>query len=219
MITLAKTCVVLDLDDTLYSERDYQQSGYQSIIDLCRSLFAQDVSAIVSSTQKKNGDVLHAICNSLCLPDSVKQSFLWHYRLHKPDIQLCETVESTLKWVTHNAKSIAIITDGREISQKQKLLALGLQHIPAFISESWGETKPGLKRFKHIEDVFPANRYVYIGDNIKKDFITPNYLGWLTVGIKDAGSHIHKQDLSISSDYHPQYWVDSFFEIRQALIG
>ena len=61
---------------------------------------------------------------------------------------------------------------------------------------------------------FPsADQYIYIGDNPKKDFITPNRLGWTTIGILDSGQNIHSQDVCIGNEYLPQRWVKSFTDI------
>ena len=40
--------------------------------------------------------------------------------------------------------------------------------------------KPSKKCFLEVEAMFPDKSYIYIGDNINKDFITPNKLGWDT---------------------------------------
>ncbi|MEZ9254104.1 HAD family hydrolase [Vibrio cyclitrophicus] len=217
MTTLSDTTVVFDLDDTLYQEVDYQMSGYNSIIELCNSLYGINVGSMVNQAIEAKADVLEAITKELDLPDSVKESLLWQYRLHHPQISLLESIKATLDFIKKNAKHVAILTDGRELSQRQKLAGLGLTNWPVFISEAWGENKPGEKRFKHIMQEMPAKNFVYIGDNIKKDFITPNKLGWLTVGVRDSGRNIHSQNIKVEQSFLPKYWLNTLQDLNEIL--
>jgi putative hydrolase of the HAD superfamily len=59
-----------------------------------------------------------------------------------------------------------------------------------------------------------AVNYIYIADNPKKDFITPNKLGWTSICLLDKGQNIHKQFFTNSIDYDPQYIINSFNEIK-----
>ena len=213
MISLNEACVVFDLDDTLYSESDYQKSGFDSLSRLIDLLFRKDISKIISNTKDSNNDVIESICNSLELPNSVKQSLIWHYRLHFPNISLDSDVKGLIEYLKVNAKYLAIITDGREVSQRQKLSALGIDDIPVLISESWGEAKPGLKRFEYVMKTMPANHYVYIGDNLNKDFIAPNKLGWLSLGIIDKGKNIHSQNVAVPDSFKPKKWLSDISDI------
>lgn len=207
---------VFDLDDTLYSEKDYQRSGYLHVADHLKKLYQQDVSDIIEEADTQNKDVLQEICCALSLPDSVKQSLLWMYRLHIPTIELTADVKCTLEVIKLHCSAIAVITDGRSISQRNKLLSLGLDQIDSLVSEEWGESKPGGIRFQEIERRYPnESQYIYVGDNVKKDFITPKKMNWLTIGLRDAGNNIHSQDLpGISDEYLPHLWINSLSELQ-----
>lgn len=217
MIIPSKSCWVFDLDDTLYKELTYQQSGFNAISSLVRTLYKQDVSAVIANALLNKQNVFEEVCNFLKLPLLMKESLLWHYRLHKPDIALSIATQNTIAYIKKNSSHLAIVTDGRSISQKLKIEALNLSNIPAFVSEEWDEIKPGVKRFEHIMATMPANSYVYVGDNIKKDFITPNKLGWLTIGLKDDGSNIHSQNHILPHEYQPNIWVESLPEIKKLI--
>ncbi|MFM2653670.1 HAD family hydrolase [Vibrio owensii] len=207
---------VFDLDDTLYSEKDYQRSGYLYIARHLKKLYQKDVSGIIEKADAQNKDVLEEICCALSLPDSVKQSLLWMYRLHIPTIELTSDVKCTLEAIKSRCSTIAVITDGRSVSQRNKLLSLGLEQLDSLVSEEWGESKPGDLRYKEIERRYPnKSQYIYVGDNVKKDFITPKKMNWLTIGIRDAGNNIHSQDLSeISDEYLPHFWINSLSELQ-----
>ena len=65
----------------------------------------------------------------------------------------------------------SIITDGRSISQNNKIKALGLSHLAQniIISEETGYKKPHVNNFKIIEKVYPDKKFLYIADNTSKD--------------------------------------------------
>lgn len=51
--------------------------------------------------------------------------------------------------------------------------------------------------------------FTYVGDNLKKDFIAPNALGWLTVCLKDDGRNIHKQEVEdLEEGMRPKRWIE-----------
>ncbi|MDW3167953.1 HAD family hydrolase [Vibrio sp. Y184] len=209
---------VFDLDDTLYSEREYQLSGYRYIANHLQTLFQQDVCHVIDKADAEGQDVLSEICRALSLPESVKESLLWMYRLHVPSIQLAQETKKILDQIKTNY-SVAIITDGRCLSQRNKLLALGMENVETFVSEEWDEVKPGKLRFQEVEKRYPKSKqFIYVGDNVKKDFVMPNQMGWMTIGIKDDGCNIHHQNVSaVESSYLPQIWVDSISNIQDFL--
>lgn len=217
MIISRGSCWVFDLDDTLYKECSYQQSGFNSIIYLVKRLYKVDVTDVIKSATQANEDVFEKVCHYLKVPLSIKETLLWQYRLHQPDIYLDPKTKACLSFIKEKSKHTAIITDGRSVSQNLKVEALNLSQILTLVSEDWGEIKPGVKRFEHIMEIMPSDTYVYVGDNLKKDFITPNKLGWTTIGIRDDGSNIHTQEVNLPIEYQPSIWVDHFSEIKNLI--
>lgn len=215
-----RTVWVFDLDDTLYPEFEYQNSGYEFIVQYIWRMYGIDVSDVVSvESSKKDGDVFSAICHSISIPDEMKQSLLWMYRLHFPSITLAPDVKDFLSFVKKKCLAVAIITDGRSITQRNKCLALGLYDFDLLVSEEWGELKPGRRRFQSLENKYPlASRFIYVADNVVKDFITPNEMGWVTIGLRDHGQNIHSQAVSVASNaHHPGVWIDSFSELKDKI--
>jgi putative hydrolase of the HAD superfamily len=203
-------CVVFDLDDTLYQERDYQLSGFRAVAEYCRLIYGRDLlREILLWDQSGELDVFEQVCVELGVPASCKESFIWVYRNHLPDISLSERAAGVLNRIQDLVTSVAVLTDGRSTTQRLKLKALGLSSLPAFISEEWGDSKPGKARFEAIQRQFKADGYWYVGDNPKKDFLAPNELGWHTVGLRGGEHNVHSQDTSrLSEAYLPQIWVD-----------
>ena len=164
------------------------------------------------------GDVIGGFANEVGYP-SIKESLLWHYRLHSPNISLCDDVKKCINLLESKGILIAILTDGRSITQRQKLLALGLDKYRVFISEEYGGlTKPNIVRFQRIEKIIRAKKYIYLGDNPTKDFLAPNQLGWLTIGLCTKAEFIHQYDLNnIPETCKPHNWIENINKIIEYL--
>jgi putative hydrolase of the HAD superfamily len=64
----------------------------------------------------------------------------------------------------------------------------------------------------------PAERYVYVGDNPAKDFIAPNQLGWITIGLRGNSRNIHTQtSIHFNSTQLPRIWIDQFSQLINTL--
>lgn len=212
---LSDTVVVLDLDDTLYKEADYQDSGLREICDWIESLYGKDIRENLF-VRKNEGekDLLGAACALTGLPPTVKESLLWVYRLHRPNIQLNSGTREALSRIQASSKMLAILTDGRSVSQRLKLKVLGLAHLPVYISEEFASAKPMPERFNRIMSDWPAQHYIYVGDNPAKDFVAPNKLGWTTFCLRGDSRNVHAQD---PGDYPlamaPSKWITDLSEI------
>lgn len=218
-IKIENTVFVFDLDDTLYQEADYHASGVNAVGVKLDMLFKQDVQSLLKSlVAEGEKDLWGSVCERLKLPSSVKESLMWEYRLHLPRITLKPAVKLLLEMLRSNSLSVSILTDGRAVTQRLKLAALGLDGFPVYISEEFGAPKPDPARFEIIANQYPGSNFVYIGDNPKKDFVTPNLMGWTTFGIMDCGRNIHSQDVSgLDLNFHPNYWLEQIEELQSFL--
>ncbi|MEI8185765.1 MAG: HAD family hydrolase [Chlorobiaceae bacterium] len=207
--------IAIDLDDTLYAEYDYQTSGIRAVGKVIREVYGQDITDIILSWRHEGEcDLWGRVCHLLLLPLSIKSSLLWIYRLHEPLIILEKNISDTLSKIRTIANHVVILTDGRSVSQRKKLNALGLSDLKAYISEEYQSEKPGQERFKAIMRELPASKYIYIGDNPKKDFIAPNDLGWKTFGIYRDMKTVHIQTVDVLPlSAQPDIWINSFSEI------
>ena len=217
--SVAESVFVFDLDDTLYQEADYQRSGFREVVRWLERIYGIRLDSTLDEfLAENNSDVLGGLCQAAHLPDTVKQSLLWVYRLHEPDISLSEPVRQIITGLERKSAGLAILTDGRSITQRLKLRTLGLSHIPAYISEDHADEKPSPMRFQKIMRDMPAPYYVYIADNPKKDFIAPNQLGWTTIGLIAESENVHPQVLSGLSDEHlPLFWINGIDSLTKEL--
>lgn len=210
--------VVLDLDDTLYKEVDYHDSGLREVCNWIEALYGKSLAGDLA-TLKHLGerDLLGSLCRLAGLPLSVKESLLWVYRLHEPRIHLDHETKEVIKLLESICK-VVVLTDGRSVSQRRKLMALGLSHLPAYISEEHGSEKPSPVRFELIMRDIPALDYVYVADNPKKDFLAPNALNWKTIGLIGDGRNIHSQDCDgLSGAQLPKKWISSIDELMKSI--
>jgi putative hydrolase of the HAD superfamily len=191
--------IVFDLDDTLYKEIDFLKSGYKAI---CESL-KLDIYDDMISLYFDNKNVFEEIIYKYNIQIS-REKLLEIYREHKPNIQLEIEIENVLKYLKRKGYIIGIVTDGRSISQRNKIEALGLTNFldKIIISEEIGSEKPNLLNFTPFHE-YKADQYAYIGDNINKDFYGPNQLGWQTIQLLDDGRNIKRAINQSEKGYLP----------------
>jgi putative hydrolase of the HAD superfamily len=212
-----KTCLVLDLDDTLYKEYDYQTSGLKYVEDQVLKLYGIDLKGKLLELRGHGvNDIFLELTSILNISSSVKDSFLMMYRYHKPNISLTLETKKFIESALRNFGQVVILTDGRSISQRLKLESLGLLKIPVFISEEWNSTKPDNKRFVAIMERYTTcSNFCYVADNPSKDFVAPNALDWISICLKGDQNNIHSQDEnSIKEEHLPHYWVNNLSEIN-----
>lgn len=169
--------VIFDLDDTLYSEKEYVRSGYKK---LAKKFGEPEIEDELWSAFLKHEPAIDVVLEKHGLSDR-KAEALGIYRNQDPDIHPYPGALEMLKRI-EKSKKVAIITDGRPEGQRAKLRALGLEKVPFVITDELGGVeyrKPNPKAFKMMfEKLNTLPEYAaYIGDNIHKDFIAPEKLG------------------------------------------
>ena len=170
---LQKTVYAFDLDDTIYPEIAYFWSGVAAVQHWIHDVLGIHSVLDIPKDQIPQENSLTYLRELAGLPPSLDQTLLWVYRLHRPTISLPDDSARTLATL-NKSNAVAIITDGRVATQNLKLSALGLQSFKAYISEAIGHTKPHPAGFEQLMKDVPAERYVYVGDNPAKDFVSPN---------------------------------------------
>lgn len=169
--------VIFDLDDTLYPEKDYVRSGYQKI---AAYFGQQDLEKQMWDVFLKGGKAIDEVFQKAGLSEH-KEKALYIYREQVPDIELYSGVREMLERLSIH-KKIGIITDGRPRGQRAKLKVLNIRADKVIITDELGGIeyrKPNKKAFEIMREYFdvPYEEMIYIGDNLKKDFIAPEELG------------------------------------------
>ncbi|MDD3138305.1 MAG: HAD-IA family hydrolase [Lachnospiraceae bacterium] len=168
--------VIFDLDDTLYSEKDYVESGYRAIEAQIGISFEalwdafKDGKPAISEVLARMGRM------------DLKKKCLEIYRNHQPELSLYDGVEELIKNLKEKGMFVGIITDGRPEGQRAKLKALNLHVDKVVITDELGGAvfrKPCDIAFRIMKKASNVDfgQMVYIGDNPTKDFSAPEQLG------------------------------------------
>ncbi len=189
-------CLVFDVDDTLYYERDYVRSGFAAvgvyaerehgIVGLGPACWALFESGVRGSTFDR------ALTGLGHAPDpALVSQLIGVYRAHPPRIRLLPDAHACLeRWL--GRAYIGIVTDGPAVSQRAKIAALELSAYVdrAVVTSELGADagKPDPRAFALLqgESGCAAVECCYVADNPAKDFGGPRSLGWRTVRLRRA---------------------------------
>lgn len=184
--------VIFDLDDTLYSEKEYVRSGYRAIASILSQLPNAEEELWTAFKHGQNA-IDTVLNNNNIYSDELKEKCLKIYRFHVPEIHLYSGVYDMLISLKNNGFRLGIITDGRPEGQHNKIDVLGLENIvdEIIITDELGGIqcrKPNEISFRMMQDKMniPFENMVYIGDNIKKDFIAPDKLGMRSIYFRNS---------------------------------
>lgn len=177
--------VIFDLDDTLYSEKEYVKSGYKVVSDYLGGGYEERLWSFFEAGKPAIDELLKELGQ-----ENEKAKVLEVYRSHKPDIHLYPGVAEMMEKLKAKGIKVGIITDGRSEGQRNKLEALGLDVDDVIITDELG----GIQFRKPCDIAFrilitrwrlnPAD-VVYVGDNPVKDFQAPQQLGMRCVYFKN----------------------------------
>ena len=212
---MARKVFVFDLDDTLTKEIDFLKSGYHAVSELVSKRFGLDAGKVYRELYDwyRAGENTFACLNESYGLDNPIGDYLNVYRFHTPDIHLAQDVIDALNVLRDAGIELGIVSDGRDITQKNKFDALGLaewfdescflinSNQQLFKPNPYGYERLMLAMYKKTgaSDL----EFTYIADNPEKDFLWPNSHGWSTVCLLDDGRNIHKQNFNLPQEYLP----------------
>jgi putative hydrolase of the HAD superfamily len=191
-------CIVFDIDDTLYLERDYVQSGFAAVgAWLEARQVASGFAALAWERfqQGQRGNVFDETLRAvgLATDSGTICEMISVYRSHNPSIALLADARYLLEELKEREVGIACISDGPYESQLAKSAALGLAQWchPIVLTESLGpgHSKPHELAYQLVEETVrvQGSQCVYVADNPTKDFIAARKRGWRTVRVRRAG--------------------------------
>jgi putative hydrolase of the HAD superfamily len=198
MTLRSAACVVFDVDDTLYLERDYVRSGFKAVDRLLlQQLGLTGFEPIAWSLFEGGlrGNIFDEALRRLDRePDrGLIADMVGHYRNHEPAIRLLRDASACLGQLSGRYR-LAALTGGPPESQRRKVAALGLDNLVRHVVLS-GECgpafdKPHVRAFELMEHETktPGERCVYVADNPAKDFAGPKSREWRTVRVRREGA-------------------------------
>ena len=219
--------LLFDLDDTLYDEKQFVQSGFAKVaefiedkIKIDKDLFYKILIEIYNEGTRGNIFNLALEKVNIVYDENIIRTMVKIYREHNPKIKLDKGIRLLLMNL-RGVYSLGIITDGYFEVQKKKVQALKLEELfdsiiytDEYGKEYWKPSvygyKLALKKFK----VLPEEA-VYIGDNPHKDFIGAKKMGILTVRILQPGREYSK--VRLSKEYEADYKIRELQEIINLL--
>jgi putative hydrolase of the HAD superfamily len=188
--------VVLDVDDTLYLERDYVRSGFEAVGAWCRDEWGVEDVAERAWQLFLGGRRRTTLTDALAAcgkhpTDAELQVVIDVYRSHGPRIIVSDDARQFL--LTHVGQvRLGVLTDGPAVSQRAKCAALGLYEIadPVVVTADLGTAKPDPSVYRLFEDQWSLSgpELVYVADNPAKDFLAPVERGWRSVRVRRDGS-------------------------------
>jgi len=176
--------VIFDLDDTLYSEKEYVKSGFKKVAETIGENVSEIEKQLWQAFENNENAIDSVLKANDIYSDELKNKCVVEYRYHVPDIHFYEDVVDTLIALKENGTKIGIITDGRPEGQRAKIKSLGLEKM---VDEIIVTDELGGVRFRKPDDIsfrimqkrlnVKFSEMVYVGDNLNKDFIAPMQLG------------------------------------------
>lgn len=205
--------VIFDLDDTLYSEKEYVKSGFHAVSEYLGGGYEDRLRTWF----EKGKPAISMLMQELGREDEEKTA-LEIYRAHKPDIHLYPGAADLLRYLQEKGLKTGIITDGRPEGQRNKIEALGIGDLveDIIITDELGGIqfrKPCDIAFRIMQTRWklPASEIVYIGDNPAKDFQGPRQIGMSCIWIKKKdGLYQSSTEMNITS-------VDDLLKIKEII--
>ncbi len=194
----SRRLVVLDIDDTLYLERDYVRSGFDAVGAWARvELGVDDLgerawAAFEAGVRRTIFDDALAAAGVEPTADLVPR-LVEVYRAHAPAIEMLPDARAWLDALAPGDVAVAVVTDGPLASQQAKAEALALTRWADLVvfteTLGAGHGKPHPAAFEHLERELGLRgaQCAYVADNPAKDFVAPRSLGWRTVRVRRPG--------------------------------
>ena len=190
-------CVVFDIDDTLYLERDYVRSGFRAVGESARALGISDFAD--RSWRLFEAGVRGSIFDDVLTESGVYperalvRALVDVYRSHEPAIEMLPDAADAVRRLRGRV-ALASLSDGPLESQRAKARALQVgewAEVAVFTAAlGAGFGKPDPRAFELIERRVGcgASGCVYVADNPAKDFAGPRGRGWRTVRVRRQGA-------------------------------
>ncbi|MDO4555748.1 MAG: HAD family hydrolase [Lachnospiraceae bacterium] len=179
--------VIFDLDDTLYSEKEYMRSGFHVIADYLKQV-DHCFNKLCVAFEKGKMPIETLLQEENIYTEELLTECLKLFREHKPDIHLYEEVQELFLELHRQKKLIGIITDGKTVKQNAKIDSLGLRSMVDEIiitDELAGHGNP--KEFRKPNDLaylimrkrlgIACRNMLFVGNERDRDFIAPEKVG------------------------------------------
>lgn len=215
--------LILDLDDTLYDERDYVLSGFRAVVgEIARRFPRVEVGALYDGMVTEldahgRGKVFDRALEhaGVAAEPALVQALVQAYRDHRPTIALWPGVADVLAELTRDYRT-AIVTDGLAQMQRRKVEALGVEPLVGEVLYCWEHEAPKPDPACYIEalrrlDASPEDTVV-IGDNPGHDMAAARAIGARSIRVL-TGRFAAQGD----AGFAPDATAGSFLDVTKVL--
>lgn len=217
--------VIFDLDDTLYPESAYVESGFSAVAKYLETKYNfTGINALLKELFKQNkNNVYGRAMQMLGIDEGEISKLVEIYRNNKPScLPYFEDALPAFEMLKARGIKIGIITDGRVIGQENKINALNLKKITKdiIITDSLGGEKfrkPHPLAFELMSQKLGISydEMLYVGDNRKKDFYIKTTYPIITVEINRKNGFYSNEDYL--EGVLPDYLIESLDQIKDLL--
>jgi len=219
--------VVFDLDDTLYPERQFVQSGFHAVSDFlqARGIVREDVYPALWQTfsDGMRGTIFNEVLRALHRDADALliQQMIAVYRSHAPCISLYPDAAHMLAYCCKRYTT-GLVSDGPAMTQQNKIIALGIRGCfnAVMLTDTLGREfwKPHTAGYEKISAALgaPAEACMYVGDNPAKDFLGARKLGWATVRIRRPDGMY--ADVDVPAGHQADRCIESLEELKGMLV-
>jgi putative hydrolase of the HAD superfamily len=211
--------VVFDMDDTLYSEREYVIGGFDAVGGYCEERFGWPGSeirdALVDMLDRGvRGNTFDLLLRARGVEDAgAVKEMVEAYRTHQPSIRPFPGIVELLNRL-RSGHRLGLVSDGYLDVQMRKLEGLGIAPLfdAVVMSDELGRDawKPSDRPFRLVLERLgvEADEAVYVGENSTKDFLGARKAGMHTIRVLepagfytsvDPPSPEHAADLEVTS--------------------
>jgi putative hydrolase of the HAD superfamily len=215
--------IVFDLDDTLYDERSYVESGFRAVATFGAARFGWDPErSLHFMTEVLDHEGRGAIFDRWLAKfgrnsRALVRECIRVYRHHAPRVRLYDEARELLPRL--GQYPLYVVTDGHKVVQQKKVDALELgkyfRHI--YITHRYGmqHVKPSTYCFERVQarERCDWKDMIYVGDNPAKDFVNLNPLSVHTVRVL-TGAHRNVKALPA---HDARYTIDALSQFKELL--
>lgn len=218
--------IIFDLDDTLYDEASFVESGFKAVADYFNQNFSQSKLKVFEILKKHflqngRGKVFDNTLVDFNIQPTKKliKKIVAVYRLHIPKIKTFPEVKFFLRKLRRQGIFLALFTDTKWQVQQRKVKALGLEPYFDLIiyTDKLGVNKSNHKIVKKVLRRFnvSAPETICVGDDPAVDFIGAKKLGCKTIRIRQG----RLENLTLDKKYEANLEVKSFKNLVYILNG
>lgn len=219
--------LVFDLDDTLYREKDFVESGFKAVARHVASNLGCDYEEIyhrMIDTQNTSGrrKAMEVIISQFPERSFSIGGLVSVFRNHQPDIHLFPGYHDLLRRLSQSYR-LGIITDGLPEVQENKIRALKLDGLMDSIIYSWRFGEEKQKPHPHSFNLIlkslqtEAPNALFVGDNPLKDCIGAHRAGMKCAQVR-SGVSCEIACAGIPGE-QPEFVIDTLFQLPPILQG